>query len=532
MLLIVLVVYSAWICPFEFAFLTCKEDALFIADNIVNFFFAIDIILTFFVAYLDNDSYVLVDDRKKIAIRLEKDIRCSYFWTRCTKLISVTLYVVHFAACLDYMLADRYPNPEKTWIGAVYPNFKEESIRDRYVISIYWSITTLSTTGYGDLHAENIREMLFSSFYMLFNLGFTAYLIGNMTNLVVHWTSYTRNFIPEMEAEYFPPKEDVILQNEKPTDLYILVLGAVDFIAEIQGHDQVFGKAIAGDIFGEIGVLFNRTEPFTVRTTEISQMLRVNKSTLMKLIRENIEDGDTIMNNLSKRPNGTESFCLVNQWKDPRLNMGVEGIEREFFSHNISLRHIPQALTETNISKLPKRVNIHIRTSKMNTSQDQLGKLIILPDSLEDLLRIAGEKFGSYGLTKVVNAENAEIDDISVVRDGDTLFLIEGDSGSTYTMLDSSMTENIPEMENIPVTEMAYYQIPFERNPKTVYTFVGHKIVEIQFAVEIRMMENVHKTVEIPETVEVQMAENIQKTVEVQIAENIQKTVVILSMEH
>lgn len=30
-----------------------------------------------------------------------------------------------------------------------------------------------------------------------------------------------------MEPEYFPPKEDVILQNETPTDLYIIVSGAV-----------------------------------------------------------------------------------------------------------------------------------------------------------------------------------------------------------------------------------------------------------------------------------------------------------------
>lgn len=30
-----------------------------------------------------------------------------------------------------------------------------------------------------------------------------------------------------MEAEYFPPKEDVILQNETPTDLYIMVSGVV-----------------------------------------------------------------------------------------------------------------------------------------------------------------------------------------------------------------------------------------------------------------------------------------------------------------
>lgn len=69
MLLVVLVVYSAWICPFEFSFLPYKRDALFIVDHIVNGFFAIDIVLTFFVAYLDSQSYLLIDDHKKIAVR-------------------------------------------------------------------------------------------------------------------------------------------------------------------------------------------------------------------------------------------------------------------------------------------------------------------------------------------------------------------------------------------------------------------------------------------------------------------------------
>ncbi|KAI7984975.1 hypothetical protein LOK49_LG14G00490 [Camellia lanceoleosa] len=33
--------------------------------------------------------------------------------------------------------------------------------------------------------------------------------------------------VSEMKAEYFPPKVDIILQNEIPTDFYILVSGAV-----------------------------------------------------------------------------------------------------------------------------------------------------------------------------------------------------------------------------------------------------------------------------------------------------------------
>lgn len=97
MFLVILVIYSAWISPFDFAFLDNKEGALRIFDNIVNGFFAIDIILTFFVAYLDSQSYVLIDDHKKIAARSAasskqqfKDIvkfQCIYYYWKI-KLIS------------------------------------------------------------------------------------------------------------------------------------------------------------------------------------------------------------------------------------------------------------------------------------------------------------------------------------------------------------------------------------------------------------------------------------------------------------
>ena len=40
----------------------------------------------------------------------------------------------------------------------------------------------------------------------------------------------------------------------------------------------------------------------------------------------------------------------------------------------------------------------------------------------------AGKKFGDDSLTSIVNAENAEIDDISVVRDGDHLFFVSSQS--------------------------------------------------------------------------------------------------------
>uniref|UniRef100_A0A7N0VGL3 Potassium channel n=1 Tax=Kalanchoe fedtschenkoi TaxID=63787 RepID=A0A7N0VGL3_KALFE len=703
MLLIALVIYSAWTCPFQFAFLPCQHGPLFIIDNIVDVFFAIDIVLTFFVAYLDTESYLLLDDRRKIAIRyistwfifdicstmplqtlsllftnqsssigfraldmlrlwrlrrvsslfarLEKDIRFNYFWTRCTKLVSVTLFAVHCAGCFYYLIADRYRDPRRTWIGAAYPNFKDQSLWNRYITALYWSITTLTTTGYGDLHAENSTEMVLVIIYMLFNLGLTSYLIGNMTNLVVHRTSRTRNFrdiiqacsefatrnqlprriedqmlshiclrfkteglkqqnalnglpkairssianylffpviqstqlfqgvshyfifqlVPEVDPEYFPPREDIILQNETPTDLYIVVSGEVNLIVHINGHNRIFGKAGAGETFGEIGIFSDCPQPYTARTTKLSQILRLSKTTLASIIKTNTQDSLIIMKNLLKKLEDLQRLGITdpeaspcsnfNTWKNRGLNeRGYANFEKqardqpapkeewksncmrpdatnamqtdrscELGNDTIDLhittdaaqitlqnpicmgvlnpvkllleeggnmhgteaglppkiaaewhrnRRVPDLLhgcknapiseqckfacahthvinTTTTLNRemnedahneniisssngissagcggqdatkcKQMRVSIHRQLQSNCTQQKVAGKLILLPDSMEELLKVAGKKFGGLVFTKVVTEENVEIDDIGVIRDGDSLFFL------------------------------------------------------------------------------------------------------------
>ncbi|KAL5975147.1 Potassium channel kat3 [Asimina triloba] len=357
--LVVLVIYSAWSAPFELAFKKVSLGSLLPVDLVVDAFFAADIVMTFFVAYLDKSTYLLVDDHKKIAVRyvsgmwftmdlastlpfqfmysiltakeqrgevfgflnflrlwrlrrvsdlfsrLEKDTRFSYFWTRSIGM--VTLFTVHAAGCFYYWLAIHYKVKKDTWIGDQIENFADRSMWLGYTYSMYWSITTLTTVGYGDLHSKNTGERIFNMFYMLFNIGLTAYIIGNMTNLIVHAATRTfamrdtinevsryasKNRLPEslreqmmahlqlkfktvemqqeevlsdlpkaiqsgisqhlfqrtvenaylfkgitqdliiqlvseVKAEYYPPKVDIILENEIPTDFYIIVSGSV-----------------------------------------------------------------------------------------------------------------------------------------------------------------------------------------------------------------------------------------------------------------------------------------------------------------
>jgi len=50
-------------------------------------------------------------------------------------------------------------------------------------------------------------------------------------------------------------------------------------------------------------------------------------------------------------------------------------------------------------------------------------KLLFLPDSLEELLRLGAKKF-DCSPTKILTIEGAQIDDIDVIRDGDHLVLV------------------------------------------------------------------------------------------------------------
>ncbi|CAA7396787.1 unnamed protein product [Spirodela intermedia] len=68
--MVLLVAYSAWVYPFKVAFMgaSAQQGGLYIADNVVAFFFAVDMGLTFFVAYIDRRTHLLIVDRKKIAV--------------------------------------------------------------------------------------------------------------------------------------------------------------------------------------------------------------------------------------------------------------------------------------------------------------------------------------------------------------------------------------------------------------------------------------------------------------------------------
>ncbi|XP_006644629.2 potassium channel KAT6-like [Oryza brachyantha] len=553
-LLIVLVLYTAWASPFELAMEKSDCGALAITELVVDAFFAVDIAASFFVAYRDTSTGTLVTDRRKIATRhlkrpgfamdvastiplqmiywiasgkrqtqygflnllrlwrlrrvsklfarLEKDIRFNYLWTRLVKLLGVTVFSLHFAACIYLSMAFHYRDKELTWIGSQIHGFEDRSVWFNYTCAVYWAMTTLATVGYGDLHAANPGEMLFSIAFMLFNIGLTSYIIGNITILVVHGTTNTfkmrdmvqrasvfgrMNGLPratreqmmesvqlrfrmeerleqemlselpkavrsgialhmfrgavescylfqgassklvvqlvaDMKAEFFPPKADIILENEAPTDCYIILSGEVEALTTLEdGREKHVMTIGSRGMAGEIGVMFNTPQPFTIRSRTLAQVVRISHSHMVQTVRPNTADGVIVFTNFVQYLESLKVKANEAAFVRDHLRNGCTTVlgGATMLNADESKGNAYRMLQ----CKEPKRVIIHehLPDGSGTAPNGSPGKLVLLPDSFQELMKLSERKFGKAA-RGILTVDGAEVDDIEVLRDGDHLF--------------------------------------------------------------------------------------------------------------
>ncbi|EGZ17304.1 hypothetical protein PHYSODRAFT_503276 [Phytophthora sojae] len=221
--------------PFRIAFDVQDVLVFYATDRISDVLFVLDVVLSFCTTYVD-DTGVEIVDRKEIRrhylkttffvdimatipfdfvveavaagnvfkslrlirtlklikllrlMRLSKLLKMNSQWmaefdinvdtVRLLKLLAPVMIIAHYVGCFwFYMSADR--DADDAWWGNLY--FEDpDSILSKYIASIYWAITTMTTVGFGDIVPVNDLEKAYCILVLIGGTTLFAYVVGTV----------------------------------------------------------------------------------------------------------------------------------------------------------------------------------------------------------------------------------------------------------------------------------------------------------------------------------------------------------------
>lgn len=115
---------------------------------------------------------------------IEEKLLAGHGMTVAFQLLKMSVWMMvisHSVACVWFALAVHNPDP-LTW---VYTNGLEGAgVGHQWIAAFYFSITTGTTVGYGDIHPENDVEQIMNSLIMVIMVGYVGPFVGRASQVV------------------------------------------------------------------------------------------------------------------------------------------------------------------------------------------------------------------------------------------------------------------------------------------------------------------------------------------------------------
>lgn len=245
-LMTLLMLYTATVTPYRVALIDIDSSSWQVLDIVIDTLFAIDLVINCFLSYYDDQMTLItshfsiffhyfrtwltpdllacipfqlifetnagynnmaklarlpriykliklaklfrimkvIKNRNRIMVYVNSIFRIGLSMERLLWFILSLILLLHLFACL-WVFIGKLNDPDYTnWImGKGYLDISNLNL---YLVSIYFSVTTLATVGYGDITPCNNTERIVCSLMMLVGIFVYSVTIGSLTNILMN----------------------------------------------------------------------------------------------------------------------------------------------------------------------------------------------------------------------------------------------------------------------------------------------------------------------------------------------------------
>ncbi|XP_070566365.1 uncharacterized protein [Ptychodera flava] len=154
----------------------------------------------------------------------EKELNINVLFVRLCKFFVELFMLIHLFASIWYVIACPLGNcMADTW--ADHANTANMGTLKQYCDCIYWCVATMTSTGYGDIHAYTIGEMVFASFVMIVGQLIFGFILGNIASTLANAESNRVAY-----EEHLTAIKDHMKDQSLPSKLQKKVVSYYDYI--------------------------------------------------------------------------------------------------------------------------------------------------------------------------------------------------------------------------------------------------------------------------------------------------------------
>jgi len=135
--------------------------------------------------------FKFMQNKNKVLNRITSIMRVGKAFERLAMFLVILLMLSHFVSCFWIFIARTFEDPNSdeidSWIKS--GEFEDYNMFELYSTSFYFSMTTITTVGYGDIGGNSTTERVVCIFLHLIGVLSYSFASGSLTSIIANFDS-------------------------------------------------------------------------------------------------------------------------------------------------------------------------------------------------------------------------------------------------------------------------------------------------------------------------------------------------------